>query len=410
MGIVCPIGVGAEAVWASVESRASGVRAVPEMVAAGAPIPIAGDVANFDPKEFVRPRKSLKVMSRETQLGFAAADMAWAHAQLEGSGVDPERLGVTCGSNMFAPEVPELAAGCHATDAGDGKFDFTRWGDDGLREVFPLWLLKYLPNMAPAHVGIAHDARGPSNSIVAGDVSGLLAIIEAADVVARGHADVMLAGGVSSTINWMDLMWHAGARLSRRVEEPARACRPFDAGRDGMVGAEGAAIFVLETRSHAAARGVKPLARIAGYGRRYEPSVGSYNPTGRGIQQAIQASLEMADAKPADVGHVNAHGLSTELDDRIEAGAIRSTLGDVPVTAPKSFFGNIGSGSGAAELAVSLLGLQRGLVPPTLNYETPDPKCPVNVVTELTPSRTPTALVLSHRTTGQAVSLLIAAE
>lgn len=410
MGIVCPIGVGAEAVWASVESRTSGVRAVPEQVAAGAPIPIAGDVAHFDPKEFVKPRKSLKVMSRETQLGFTAAEMAWAHARLEGAGVDPDRLGVTCGSNMFAPEVPELAAGCHASDVGGGQFDFTRWGKEGLREVFPLWLLKYLPNMAPAHVSIVHDARGPSNSIVAGDTSGLLALIEAADVVARGHADVMLAGGTSSTIGWMDLMWHAAARLSRRVHEPARACRPFDADRDGMVGAEGAAIFVLETRAHAAARGIMPLARIIGHGRRYEASSDSYSPTGRGIQQAIQAALDMAGAEPGDVGHVNAHGLSTELDDRIEAEAICRTLGDVPVTAPKSYFGNIGAGSGAVELAVSLLGLERGLVPPTLNYDTPDPKCPVNVVTEMSPSRTPTALILNHRTTGQAVSLLIAAE
>ena len=275
MGIVCPIGVGAEAVWASIERGRSGVRAVPELALAGAPIPIAGDVADFDPKEWVKPRKSLKVMSRETQLGFAAAEMAWTGAKLENAGVEPERLGVTCGSNMFCPEVPELAAACHASDAGGGKFDFSRWGNLGLREVFPLWLLKYLPNMAPAHVSIVHDARGPSNSIVAGDISGLLAIIEAADVVARGHADVMLAGGASSTIGWMDVLWHNGARQSRRVDEPERACRPFDADRDGWVAGEGAAIFVLETADHARARGVKPLARIAGYGRRYEPSIDS---------------------------------------------------------------------------------------------------------------------------------------
>src|SRR5688500_2539478 len=118
MGIVCPIGVGPDAVWASIERGRSGVRVVPELAAAGAPIPIAGDVADFDPKQWVKPRKSLKVMSRETQLGFAAAEMAWANAQLENAGVDPERLGVTCGSNMFCPEVPELAAACHASDAG----------------------------------------------------------------------------------------------------------------------------------------------------------------------------------------------------------------------------------------------------------------------------------------------------
>lgn len=407
MGIVSPIGVGAEAVWASIEGRVSGIRPVRELVDAGHPIPIAGEVTGFDAKEYVRPRKALKVMSRETQLGFAAAEMAWDQGQLEGAGVDPERLGVTCGSNMFCPELGELEAGCRASDSGGGRFDFSRWGNVGLREVPPLWLLKYLPNMAPAHVGITHDARGPSNSIVAGETSGLLAIIEAAEVVARGHADVMLAGGVSSTMAMMDVMWHGAARLSRRVNEPARASRPFDADRDGWVGAEGAAIFVLERRDHAVARGVQPLARILGFGRRYEPSANSYSPTGQAIRQAITATLVMAGAAPSDVGHVGAHGMSTEIDDRIEAQAIRDTLGDVPVTAPKSFIGNTGAGGGALELAVTLLGLQRGLIPPTLNYETPDPRCPVNVVTKLKAVKRPTALTISHRTTGQAVALMI---
>ena len=410
LGIVCPIGVGADAVWVSIESRRSGVRAVPELLSAGLPIPIAGDVADFDPKEFVKPRKSLKVMSRETQLGFTASEMAWVDAGLDKATIDPDRLGVTSGSNMFCPEMPELAAACHASDSGDGVFDFNRWGNTGLREVFPLWLLKYLPNMAPAHVSIAHDARGPSNSIVAGDVSGLLAVIEAADVVARGHADVMLAGGASSSIGWMDLIWHAGARLSHRVEQPERACRPFDADRDGMVGAEGVAMFVLETRAHAEARGARPLARIAGYGRRYESATSTYRPTGQSIAQAIDAAIAMAGVKPGDIGHVKAHGLSTEIDDRIEAEAIRRTLGDVLVTAPKSFIGNVGAAGGAVELAISLLALRRGLIPPTLNYETPDPKCPVNVAVELEKARSPLAMMLSHRTTGQAVSLLIEAE
>jgi 3-oxoacyl-[acyl-carrier-protein] synthase II len=173
------------------------------------------------------------------------------------------------------------------------------------------------------------------------------------------------------------------------------------------VGGEGAAMFVLETRQHAEARGVKPLGRIAGYGRRYEPATVSYQPTGQAIAHAIEAALAMAAAKPNDVGHVNAHGLSTELDDRIEAQAIRSTLGDVPVTAPKSFFGNLGAGSGAVELAVSLLSLQRGFVPPTLNYETPDPKCPVNVVTEPATPRSTSVVALSHKTTGQAVAMIV---
>jgi 3-oxoacyl-[acyl-carrier-protein] synthase II len=410
IGIVCPIGVGPEAIWTAFERGQSGVRTNPDLAAAEHPIPIAGEVLDFDGKEFVKPRKALKVMARETQLGFAAAEMAWAAAGLENARLDPERLGVTCGSNMFCPELPELEPGCRAADAGGGRFDFTKWGNIGLREVPPLWLLKYLPNMAPAHVSITHDARGPSNSIVAGETSGLLALIEAADVVARGHADIMLTGGCSSTVAMMDVMWHGGARLSRRIDEPERASRPFDADRDGWVGAEGAAMFVLETRAHAEARGATPLAVIRGYGRRHEPTANKHTPaTGQSIRQAIKAALAMASATPTDVGFVSAHGMSTEVDDRNEAQAIRAALGDVPVTAFKSYFGNIGAAGGALELAVAMLALERGLIPPTLNYETPDPACPVNIVTELTPLAKPATLAISHRTTGQAVAMLVEA-
>jgi 3-oxoacyl-[acyl-carrier-protein] synthase II len=406
LGIVSPIGVGADAVWASLLAGKSGVRPVPDLVAACHPIPIAGEVVDFDAKEYVKPRKALKVMSRETQIGFAAAEMAWADAGLDAATLDPERLGVTCGSNMFCPELPELEPGCRVSDAGGGRFDFDRWGNVGLREVPPLWLLKYLPNMLPAHISITHDARGPSNAIVAGETSGLLAIIEAAEAIARGHADVMVTGGASSTIAMMDVMWHGMARLSRRVDEPHRASRPFDADRDGWVGAEGGAMFVLESRAHAEARGAEPIARLRGFGRRHEPTGNQHIATGQSIRQAIAACLAMAAADPADVGFVSAHGMSTEIDDRIEAAAIRATLGDVPVTAPKSFVGNIGAASGALELAMSLLGLEHGQIPPTLNYDTPDPKCPVNIVTRPTAVATPSVLAISHRTTGQAVTLL----
>ena len=410
MGVVCPLGVGDDAVWASVEGRRSGVRAIPEFVAANVPIPFAGDVVNFEPKAYVKPRKSLKVMCRETQLGFAAAEIAWEQSGLEDANLDPERFGVTCGSNMYSPDVPELADAFHASDDGAGGFDFSKWGADGLRALIPLWMLKYLPNMTPCHIGIAHDARGPSNSVVAGDVSGSLALIEAADVVARGHADVMIAGGVSSTIGLMDVMWHGGARQSRRVEEPERACRPFDADRDGWVGGEAAALFVLERRTHAEARGAKSWGRIAGHGRRNEASAASMDPTGQAIRLAIEAALADADLSVGDIGHVNAHGLSTQIDDMVEAQAIRATVGDVVTTAPKSFFGNAGPAASSVELAISLMGLQRGVTPPTLNYETPDPDCPINVAVDTQPTTLPTVLKLCHRTTGQAVALIVEAD
>lgn len=410
LGIVCPLGVGSDAVWSALAAGRSGVRTVPELVDAGFPIPIAGDVAQFEPKQYVKPRKALKVMSRESQLGFAAADLAYDQAQLAHSGVDPERFGVTCGSNMFVPEIPELAAACRACDDGQGRFDFDKWGKSGLSEIIPLWLLKYLPNMTPCHIGIARDARGPSNSILTGETSGLLALIEAADVVSRGQADVMIAGGVSSTICLMDMVWRNCARLSRRIAEPARASRPFDLDRDGYVGAEGAALFVLEKRSHAEARGVKPLARLLGSARCNETAADDYQPTGEAIRRSIVAALRSADIAAEDVGHVSAHGMSTPLDDRIEAQAVQDLLGDLPVTAAKSLVGNIGAAGGAVELAISVIGMQHDVVPATLNYETPDPQCPVNVVTEPRAIAERTVLKLSHRTMGSAAAVVVAVE
>jgi 3-oxoacyl-[acyl-carrier-protein] synthase II len=408
VGIACPLGVGREAVWSALERRQSGVRTIGWLAESGFPAGFGGEVPDFDPKQYVKPRKSLKVMCREIQLAFTATELAWADASLDAAPPDPERLGVVCGANLFRSELDELVNVYRVSD-NRGAFDFSRW-KEAMRELYPLWMLKYLPNMAACQIGIAHDARGPNNSIVEGDVSALLSIIEAADAVARGHADVMLAGATSSLLSPIDLAWHAGYRMSRNNEHPSQACRPFDARRDGSVWSEGATIFVLESREHARRRGVKPQASILGYGRRCENCSASKKPTGQAIRQAIQGALAMSHVPASEVGHVNAHGLGTVDDDAIEAQAIQALLDDVPVTAPKSYFGNLGAASGAAELAVSLLGLEQGIVPPTLNYQQPDPACPVNVVTEPTPARSSAALALNHKITGQAAALMVSVE
>lgn len=408
IGIVSPLGVGREAVWSSLQSGRSGVRLLKQLAEAGCPAPIGGEVPEYEPKQYVKPRKSLKVMSRETQLGFTAAVLAWSDGGLDEAQLDPERLGVLVGANIFRSELEDLY-GIYQKISTDRDFDFGRW-DEGMREMYPLWMLKYLPNMACCHIGIAHDARGPLNTIIEGDVSALSAIIEAADVVARGHADVMLAGGTSSMLAMVDLAWHGGARMSRNAAHPEQACRPFDAARDGGVGSEGATMFVLESVAHAEQRGAPIMGRLLGHGRRCEPCAESQKPTGQAIRQAIEAALAMGHVPATEVGHVNAHGLGTIEDDAIEARAIQQTLGDVPVTAPKSFMGNLGAASGAAELAISLIALEHGVVPPTLNYEQPDPACPVNVVTEPQTARSPAVLALNHKLTGQAVALLVAGE
>ncbi|MHB1035478.1 MAG: beta-ketoacyl-[acyl-carrier-protein] synthase family protein [Pirellulales bacterium] len=410
LGIVSPIGIGPEAFWASLREGRSGVGPLRALGAGGLRVRFGAEVADFDPKEYVKPRKSLKVMSRDIQLGYAAADMAARHAGLDAGAVAPERYGVSFGADLM-PCDPEEIAGAYRRCIVDGEFEFSRWGEQALAEIYPLWMLKYLPNMPACHIAIAQDARGPNNSITLGEVSSLLAVAEAYRVIERQDADVIIAGGTSSRVTPTALVRNSGAELSAREDDPARASRPFDAQRDGMVNGEGAAAFILESRRHAEARGAKILARILGFANAFEPRGEGRTAQGAAIRRAVTGALRDAGLTAADIGHVNAHGISTIEEDRLEARAIRETLGDVPVTAPKSFFGNLGAGSGVVEMAASVLGLVAGEIPVTLNYEYPDPTCPVNVVHgEPGRSTSPTALVLNHALMGQAVAVVLARE
>jgi 3-oxoacyl-[acyl-carrier-protein] synthase II len=408
LGIVSPIGVGRQAVWDSIVARRSGVRMQPALEAAGWLAPFNAEVADFDPKELIQPRKSIKVMSRDIQLASAAAEIAWQESGLAEATIDPDRFGVVGAAGVMYCDLEELRIPFLEWIKQE-DFDIHRWSRQAMGELYPLWMLKYLPNMPACHIGIRYDARGPNNTIAEGDVSSLLALSEAADVIRRDHADVMIVGGTGSRINISDLVWHRGARIACNGKvDPAEICRPFDAERSGMVCGEGAAEIVLESREHAERRGAKILGRVAGFASRNEAAAVAQQPTGDSIRRAIRAALSLSGVEAADISHVNAHGMSTREDDPIEARAIRDTLGDTPVTALKSYFGNLGQGSGMVELAISVLAMQHGVVPPTLNYETPDPECPVNVVTELQQTDKPAFIKLNHNATGQAAAVVIA--
>jgi 3-oxoacyl-[acyl-carrier-protein] synthase II len=408
MGIICPLGIGPAAVWDAITAGRSGVRPIQSYDASGCGVRFAGEVADFDPKAYVRPRKSLKVMSREIQFGFAAADMALQDAGFAPEVVAPERIGVVFGADPIYSDLSEMEA-VYRRSIVDRKFVFDRWAPSAMSEIYPLWMLKYLPNMIACHVAIAHDARGPNNTIMLTEVSSLLAIAEARRVIEGGRADMMVAGAASCfKLHPTPQMFRSEALLSRRNEDPEGACRPFDADRDGMVNGEGAAAFILESRQHAERRGAPILARILGDASRFEPRREGKPLDGVGTANSIRAALAAADMTPADVGYVSANGLSTIDHDRAEAHAIRRVLGDVPVTAPKSFFGNLCAACGAVEMAVSLLALQKGFIPPTLNYARPDPDCPVNVVRGGMPAVDKgTALVLSQTIAGQSAALAL---
>jgi len=408
MGVVSPIGIGIDAFAAALREGRSGVVRLSQLTEQGLPFPVGAPVSDFDGKNYVQPRKALKVMSREIQTAYAAADLALKHAALEDGQVDPDRFGVVLGSEMLYGDVSELAdAFRHSMTSG--QFHFDQWGKNAMQDIFPLWMLKYLPNMAACHVGIAHDARGPNNTIMQADASSLLALMEGASYIERDLADVVLVGGTGSRLSEPALPFRGTLDVSNWQGDPAQASRPFDAQRSGMVSGEGAGVLVLESREHAQQRGARLWARVAGYASRSE---GAHREamTGSSIKHAISGALRMAGIEASAVGHVNSHGLATRHDDRIEAAAIRETLGDTPVAALKSYFGYLGAGGGAVELAASVLSLAEGEVPRTLNYETPDPLCGVRVVHgEPLRGASPVALKLNHTPLGQAAAVVITA-
>ncbi len=411
VGIVSPIGIGRDAVWSAIESGTSGVRTIDAYASAGWLAPYGGQVVDFDAKQYVKPRKSLKVMAREIRFAFAAAELAADDANLEEGSFDPERAGVVLGAGSMYCDLNELTDAYRECRNHDG-FDFSKWGAQAAGQLFPLWMLKYLPNMPACHIGIRQDARGPTNSIVHGDVSSLLALAEAAEVIRRGQADVMFAGGVSSRLSMTDLLWHGGARLAQTDAPPSTISRPFDADRCGMVVGEGSAMFVLESPQHAKRRNVNAQARLAAVANRSQTNGKRFATPSEAIRRALTEALQRSDVAASELDHVNAHGSSTIEDDPAEATAITEALGaaDVPITAPKSYFGNLGAGSGAVELAVSLLAAEHGMVPATLNHDRTASDCPITVASELLPRKSSSFAALNHTPTGQAVAAVLRAE
>lgn len=373
------------------------------------PVCLAAEVRDFDPRRYVAQRKQLKVMCRDAQLGVAAAGLACCDAGIATGKIDPERFGVVLGADRICTALDD-SEDTYRASIVDGRFDFSRWGVEGMAASFPLSFLKVLPNMIACHVSIAHDARGPNNTIHHAEVSGLLAVAEAANVIQRNMADVMLAGGASSQLHPFDCMRHwAMGKVSNRQHDPTAAVRPFDADRDGQVWGEGAAVVVLESRRHAEARGATILAAVRAAASACDPPRGS-NGAGRGLglRRAMQIALREANIDASQLGHVNANGLSTQEDDRIEAAALRDVVPDVPVLAAKSYFGNLGAATGVMEMAVSVLALNAGLVPPTLNYLQPDPQCPVRVIhEEALVGANAAALMVNRTDTGQSAAVVL---
>ena len=346
-----------------------------------------GDVADFGEVEKKLKRnikKSLRLMCREIQLGVAAAQFAIANADLAGH-YDPSRIGTMFGSDYIITEPTEFASGVSNCLNGSSDFDFGSWAENGLTKVEPTWLLKYLPNMPASHIAILNDLQGPSNSLTVREASANLAVAEATTIIRRGSADAMIVGSTGSRIHPLRtvhvvLQEALADRNSPGIDGDAtKACRPFDSHRCGMVLGEGAGAIMLENLETAQQRGATIYGEVIGYGSSLVAPGGVPNHK-KVFENVILGSLETAKIKADDLGHVHAHGLSSVSVDQQEAAAIKGLLGDIPVTAAKSYMGNLGAGGGMVELIASLLAMKNDQLFPILNYDSPDETCPVNVV------------------------------
>ena len=423
LGLISPLGNTPAALWSALMAGKSGVGMTSIMPADRQPLKYAaeareftGEIDDFGPLEKERKKaikKGLKVMCRETRMAVAAAQLAIADAGFAETPMDPEMSGVVLGSDYMLTMPEDYSLGM-TTCAPGGEFEYAKWGKEGLSDMAPLWMLKYLPNMPASHIAIYNDMRGPNNSLTMREAAGNLAIGEAFRTIQRGHANLMVAGATGTRVLPMQAI-HALQTEQMAAEncDPTKASRPFDKSRTGMVAGEGAGMVVLEELSCAKARGATIYAEVLGLGSANVADADLRGKCDLALERAMKAALRDAGHTPDDVGHINAHGLGTTERDADEARAIENVFGarakDVPVTALKSYFGNLGAGSAVVELIGSAMALRDGKLPRVLNYSTPDPTFSLAVAgTEGTPAGR-SFLNLSVTPQGQAAVLYVAA-
>jgi 3-oxoacyl-[acyl-carrier-protein] synthase II len=377
---------------------------------------VGGDIKDFNDETIKKVhlkdlRKSLKVMSRDIQMAMAAASQAIAETGLKGGGVDPERIGVEYGANLIFSPPEDLKDACWACTDDKQEFHFEQWGEKGLAKMEPLWMLKYLPNMPGCHIAIYADARGPSNSLTLDEASSGVVITEALRILRRHAADVMITGSTGTRLHPIRAM-HASLwdDVAADPQHPEQSCRPFDVKRTGQVIGESAGCLVLEDEEHAKKRGAKIYGYLLGGGSSCVLGKDGNPDLRKAIGNAIQSALGDANLKPADVGHINAHGSGDPEDDAIEAAAFHDVFGEaaskIPVCSIKGYIGNSGAGSGIVEIAASLLASAEGQAPKTLNCEQPDPALKLNVTRDFTPVANKTFVKVNYTRAGQATAVV----
>ncbi|MDP3919667.1 MAG: beta-ketoacyl-[acyl-carrier-protein] synthase family protein [Candidatus Omnitrophota bacterium] len=414
LGVISPCGAGWQPYWEALVHGRSHIRTIQSMSLNGFPSKFAGEIPDFDPRGYVKQRKSLKVMSREIQLAVAASQLAVEDAGLVISEEDKDHIGICLGTGIINNDLDEVGIGIRNGMDDEGKFDMAKFGQAGIRSLYPLWFLKYLPNMPACHISIAHGLRGPSNTITTSSASAAQAIGDAYRTLERGDADVMIAGGTDSKINAYGMgRFEMLGLLSRRNHTPQDAYCPFDQKHDGIIVGEGAGLIILEERERALRRGAQIYAELIGYGVSSD-----FNPDPRqttdtmGKCIAMKTALKDAGIHNRDVSFVVANGSGIPCQDIQEAIALREVFehaeNGLRVTALKPITGHLVYASGGVEMTGTVMALREGIIPPLINLKNPHPECSLPFVTdEFQPCDGDIALFNSFGFGAQNVSLVM---
>jgi len=364
LGAITALGEGVTPLWNAVLEGRSGIGS---LKFENGWKPLGAWIPAFQPEKYITQKKAIKVMARDIQLAVAGAALALEDAGVKNLSMPRGRIGVIVGSGVLNHELDELAYSIQSSMGDDGKLDLKKFGEEGISNLFPLWLLKYLPNMPACHISILFDLQGPNNTITTGVSSGIQAVGEAMRIIERGAADLMLAGGAESKVNAVGLSQYRilGMLSESSAGDPTKVYKPFDADSNGLVIGEGAGFLVLESLEHAKKRNAKIYAEIVGFG----------SSSASGPKIAMRAALKESAVLPEELDYIQACGLGLAKEDTLEAEAIEGVFnGSGPrlrVSASKPVMGFTGFAAGAIDLIISTLALQSQTIPPTMNFNKP---------------------------------------
>lgn len=423
VGAITPLGLTSGELWDGLCEGRCGIDTIKAFDPSGFPCSLAGEAPEYQIRDYVPKsyRKATKLMSRDIELSVVAAYEAFQISGLVTKAFDPdnvtlipERTAISFGAGLISCDLEEIGA-CAALSVTDGKFDIQKWGKQGLEALTPLWLLKYLPNMLPCHIGIVHDIQGPSNTITCGEAAGYIAIAEAAEMITRGDADVALGGGGEAKVNPIIMIRQCLHQRStmKRNDDPAGACRPFDKDASGAVFGEGAGVVVLEELETAKKRGATILAEVIGSTSSHSLNHGYVHlePDGKGLAIAICGALNEAGISPEKIDLIVPTGSGIPDDDKAELAGLKAVFGerlkDVSIWPIKSMVSHTGAASGAIDVVAAALAVRHQKIGTAKNFTAAVDGNELNVSAEPREKEIKYALCCGYSFGGQTAAIVL---